>query len=204
MGYNPEVHHRRSIRLSSWDYRDRGAYFFTICTYRRASLFENEYFSRIVEQVWQHVLRAGLHLGADQFTVARDHVHGIVWIDRANAVGRGTPVARIRKRIADDIPGDKHRWFRGVPRPYATHRANRLALCRHRLVLPWDRLNPPPPGVSTRYAEHLARLSGNVVTTSASSAMTASYIGRAPTFSVMALTSARTVTAPSPSTPPNR
>ena len=94
MGYNPEVHHRRSIRLSSWDYRDRGAYFFTICTYRRASLFENEYFSRIVEQVWQHVLRAGLHLGADQFTVARDHVHGIVWIDRANAVAVGARHAR--------------------------------------------------------------------------------------------------------------
>ncbi len=31
MGYNPNIHHRRSIRLKGYDYAREGAYFITIC-----------------------------------------------------------------------------------------------------------------------------------------------------------------------------
>jgi len=31
MGYNPKIHHRRSIRLKGYDYSCSGAYFITIC-----------------------------------------------------------------------------------------------------------------------------------------------------------------------------
>ena len=33
--YNPEIHHRRSIRLRGYDYASDGAYFVTICAYER-------------------------------------------------------------------------------------------------------------------------------------------------------------------------
>ena len=37
--YNPDRHHRRSIRLKGYDYSRAGAYFVTICTHNRECLF---------------------------------------------------------------------------------------------------------------------------------------------------------------------
>ena len=39
MGFDPQRHRRRSIRLRGYDYDQAGAYFVTICTQRRACLF---------------------------------------------------------------------------------------------------------------------------------------------------------------------
>jgi len=38
MKYNPETHHRRSIRLQGYDYSKEGVYFVTICTQDRACI----------------------------------------------------------------------------------------------------------------------------------------------------------------------
>jgi putative transposase len=46
--YNPEVHHRRSIRLKNYDYSKKGAYFVTICT-----KYGTEFFGNVVEGVMQ-------------------------------------------------------------------------------------------------------------------------------------------------------
>lgn len=37
--YNPQKHHRRSIRLQGYDYSQAGLYFITICCQDRAYLF---------------------------------------------------------------------------------------------------------------------------------------------------------------------
>ncbi len=37
--YNPDIHHRRSIRLKGYDYSQRGHYFITICAQNRICLF---------------------------------------------------------------------------------------------------------------------------------------------------------------------
>jgi REP element-mobilizing transposase RayT len=37
--YNPNIHHRRSIRLKGYDYSQTGLYFITICVQDRACLF---------------------------------------------------------------------------------------------------------------------------------------------------------------------
>jgi REP element-mobilizing transposase RayT len=39
MKYNPNIHHRRSIRLRGYDYSRNGMYFVTICTQDRLRLF---------------------------------------------------------------------------------------------------------------------------------------------------------------------
>ena len=39
MSYNPEIHHRRSIRLKGYDYSREGIYFITICVQDRDCLF---------------------------------------------------------------------------------------------------------------------------------------------------------------------
>ena len=39
MKYNPEKHHRRSIRFKGYDYSQAGLYFITICCQNRERLF---------------------------------------------------------------------------------------------------------------------------------------------------------------------
>jgi hypothetical protein len=39
VSYNPEIHHRRSIRLKDYDYTQEGAYFITICTKDKQCIF---------------------------------------------------------------------------------------------------------------------------------------------------------------------
>lgn len=41
MPFNPEEHHRRSIRLKDYDYSQPGSYFITICTHNHVNLFGN-------------------------------------------------------------------------------------------------------------------------------------------------------------------
>jgi len=39
MKYNPQIHHRKSIRLKGYDYSQAGLYFITICCQNRTSFF---------------------------------------------------------------------------------------------------------------------------------------------------------------------
>jgi len=39
MPYNPQIHHRRSIRLKEYDYSKNGLYFITICVQNKENLF---------------------------------------------------------------------------------------------------------------------------------------------------------------------
>ncbi len=39
MTYNPQIHHRRSIRLKGYDYSKKGFYFITMCVQKRKNLF---------------------------------------------------------------------------------------------------------------------------------------------------------------------
>lgn len=39
MSYDPEKHHRCSIRLKEYDYTQPGVYFITVCTHERACRF---------------------------------------------------------------------------------------------------------------------------------------------------------------------
>ncbi len=39
MKYDPKIHHRRSIRLSGYDYSKAGLYFITICIQNKLHLF---------------------------------------------------------------------------------------------------------------------------------------------------------------------
>ena len=39
MAFNPNIHHRRSIRLKGHDYSQPGLYFITICCHNRQCLF---------------------------------------------------------------------------------------------------------------------------------------------------------------------
>jgi putative transposase len=39
MKYNPDIHHRRSVRFKGYDYSQAGAYFITVCVHNRECIF---------------------------------------------------------------------------------------------------------------------------------------------------------------------
>jgi len=88
MEYNPKVHHRRSIRLTHYDYSLPGAYFVTVCAFGKRCVFgsvvgdqmrENDC-GRIVREQWLDTVRIRPQIELDAFTVMPNHLHGILWI----------------------------------------------------------------------------------------------------------------------------
>lgn len=86
--YNPNIHHRRSIRLKGYDYSQAGLYFITICCQDRAYLFGNVVdgqmvlndAGKIANDCWleipNHFPNAVLH----EHIVMPNHIHGIIEI----------------------------------------------------------------------------------------------------------------------------
>ena len=95
MPYDPERHHRRSIRLKGYDYSQAGAYFVTVCTHDRACVFGdvvdgemrlNEY-GAIVKDEWLRTDTLRENVVIDEYIIMPNHIHGIVII---MGDGRGT------------------------------------------------------------------------------------------------------------------
>ncbi len=94
MPYDPEQHHRRSIRLPDYDYAQPGGYVVTICVQGHVRLFgevvEGRMFlnpaGQMVHAVWNDVSRRFPRAETDAFIVMPNHVHGIVVL-----TGRSAP-----------------------------------------------------------------------------------------------------------------
>ncbi len=90
MAYNPNIHHRRSIRLRGYDYAQGGAYFVTACTCEREMLLEDEQLRQIVERVWYALPLRFPTIALDEVVIMPNHVHFIVWL---TAISVGAPLA---------------------------------------------------------------------------------------------------------------
>ncbi len=88
MRYDPERHHRRSIRLKGYDYSRPGAYFVTICTQDRLCLFgevvdgemQLNDAGRMVKKWWVELNRKFPGVRTDKYVVMPNHFHGIIII----------------------------------------------------------------------------------------------------------------------------
>ena len=77
MKYNPEHHHRRSIRIQGYDYSKTGIYFVTICTHQRQCLFgeiRNEkmilnQIGKIVAQEWLKSAEIRQEIALDEWII---------------------------------------------------------------------------------------------------------------------------------------
>jgi len=78
MAYDPDIHHRRSIRLPGYDYAAAGYYYVTICTHGREITMEHEQIEGVVSVAWQDLPGRFAGAGIDEFVVMANHVHGIV------------------------------------------------------------------------------------------------------------------------------
>ena len=111
--YDSRVHHRRSIRLRGYDYSRSGAYAVTICTHLKQPVFgeivEGEMVlndvGQMVQDTWEQMPNHYQGCGLDVFVVMPNHVHGIIVINPAPAVGAG-PCARPSPRaLPMSLPG---------------------------------------------------------------------------------------------------
>jgi putative transposase len=93
MTYNPETHHRRSIRLKGYDYSQSGAYFVTVCARDKEYLFGeikegkmllNKY-GEIVMECWNTIQNHFVNVACDEFVVMPNHIHGIIKIPNVGA-----------------------------------------------------------------------------------------------------------------------
>lgn len=88
MTYDPERHHRRSIRLRGYDYAQPGAYFVTICVQDRLCLFgdivDGEMRSNaagLTIDRWWHALPSKFPgIGLDVFVAMPNHFHGLIFL----------------------------------------------------------------------------------------------------------------------------
>ncbi len=100
MTFNPEQHHRRSIRLQDYDYSQNGAYFITLCAHNRECLFGEvvdgemklSALGQIVRDEWAKTSVIRTEIELDEFVVMPNHFHAIVLIIKSDEQSRGNPV----------------------------------------------------------------------------------------------------------------
>jgi REP element-mobilizing transposase RayT len=125
--FNPQKHHRRSIRLKGYDYSKEGYYFITICCEDKAKIFGEiidgqmilNDFGRIANEEWLNTAKIRQNCKLHAHIIMPDHIHGIIEIlfseNPNNQIGafkspshtigafiRGFKIATI-KRIKDKI-----------------------------------------------------------------------------------------------------
>lgn len=130
MKFDPEIHHRRSMRLKGYDYSMVGAYFVTICTHNRESLFSdvgatlavaqnsagqenrNEIVlktpGKIILKIWNKISQRFKNVRTDDLVIMPNHIHGILMIyDNKRVTARVTPTFG---DIIDLLFCDKYTW----------------------------------------------------------------------------------------------
>jgi REP element-mobilizing transposase RayT len=145
VAYDPEIHHRRSIRLRGYDYSQPGMYFVTICTHNKEHLFgeivdgemiPNEH-GLIINQCWHRLPRHYPHAEMDSFVLMPNHVHGIIAILlRGGFINRGGFVNPPLHPLSEIVRGFK---------TYSARRVNVLRRTPSRAL--WQR----------NYYEHIVR-----------------------------------------------
>jgi REP element-mobilizing transposase RayT len=86
--YNPDIHHRHSIRLREYDYSNAGACFMTFCAQNREYLFGEivdgkvilNDAGRMVEKWWRELTKIFPSVKTDAHIVMPNHFHGIIMI----------------------------------------------------------------------------------------------------------------------------
>ena len=96
--YNPNIHHRKSIRLKGYDYSQAGLYFITICVNRRGNplwlpfgnikngeMMLNDA-GRMVENEWWKLPQRFSNIELHEYVVMSNHFHAIIEIVGATLV----------------------------------------------------------------------------------------------------------------------
>lgn len=137
MKYNPDIHHRRSLRLKGFDYSSSGAYFMTICTHNRECILGdiidgemqlNEFgkIARLPQggsakrSHWQQLFQRYQNVEIDESIVMPNHLHGII--------------------ILLESSSDRRKSISEIIRGFKTFSARQINSIRHQYGVPvWQR-----------------------------------------------------------------
>lgn len=86
--FDPQKHHRRSIRLKGYDYSSEGAYYVTIVAQGRECLFGDiidgeiylSKYGEIIQKWWDEIPIHFPNVELGAFVIMPNHVHGIIYI----------------------------------------------------------------------------------------------------------------------------
>jgi putative transposase len=104
MTYNPDIHHRRSIRLKGYDYLSPGMYFITVCIQNRDRKLFGEihhgkmilnHFGEIIQEQWQLIPNRFNDVTIDEFVVMPNHIHGILYFVGASLADAPRATAKV-------------------------------------------------------------------------------------------------------------
>ena len=112
MIYDPEMHHRRSIRIKEYDYTQTGAYFITICTFKHKCLFgeirhgemRRSRFGEIAADEWEKTIRSRPYILPDEWVIMPNHFHAIVLIRRGHGRERRTVTEHFGAPTENSVP----------------------------------------------------------------------------------------------------
>lgn len=110
---------RKKVRIKDYDYATPGAYFVTICTLDRQSLFGDvgagpcagpqmvlNDIGKMVGSVWKKIPERFPQITLDEFIIMPNHIHGIIWIQNyAMNFNVGAPL--VGARDADSRAGTR-------------------------------------------------------------------------------------------------
>jgi len=138
MTYDPERHHRKSIRLPGYEYTQAGAYFVTVCTQNRECMFgdvaEGQIAladpGRMVESAWRDLPEHYPGVALDEFVVMPNHLHGIIIL--VGAGPRACPQGSGRPQGVDGGPGQPQGVAPTLSLPDVVHRFKSLTTARYR------------------------------------------------------------------------
>ena len=99
MKYNPDVHHRKSIRLKEYDYSQEGMYYITICTQDRecilgeivgansisAQMKLNDA-GNIINNIYLDLVNQIKNIKLHDYIIMPNHLHGIIEICGAESI----------------------------------------------------------------------------------------------------------------------
>ena len=101
MIFDPDKHHRKSIRLKEYDYSSEGLYFITLCVNDRLCLFgiieDGEMklndAGKMVNKIWKKLPKYYPVVEMDEYKLMPNHFHGIILLknDTVGAPLRGRP-----------------------------------------------------------------------------------------------------------------
>ena len=175
MKFNPDIHHRRSIRLKGYDYSQPGAYFITLVTQGRDCIFGEviegdmvlNWYGKTVQRDWMDLSHHYQFVTIDAFIVMPNHVHAIVVL-RTDDVGRGGSTQAHDSKLIKFVSDRFVTPDVGQTRPYGIRRHGLPEIVQHS--------NHFPPGALTKNGLYQEYLSGNGIITNISSGINLIWI----------------------------
>jgi REP element-mobilizing transposase RayT len=124
---NSNLYQRHSLRIKNYNYSLPGAYFVTICTYRKENIFgyitdgkiELNVLGKITVREWLKTFQIRKNIQLDEYVVMPNHFHGIIILAENKGVLQYAPTNKFRspsQSIGSVVRGFKSAVTRGIKR----------------------------------------------------------------------------------------